>query len=318
MSNETLTLDDDDETTSVALEGGPEPREAGVSDIDSKLTPDAPEGTDTTQVTDKELAEVGAHAEKIVRDLAREPGVRPEVKEVFDERAVERGEEAMQDYAAEKEKNPVEQLLSTIGRVEEKLRIQGLRDDADIVSKIPDRIKRTIAKLRKEKEEQEEAKNTRITASDFLSMGGTGVMIAGQIGETGGYCLERNGTFAWRFESDDKIGEYDDSDYEILNRCLSKDGAAIFYRALGVLRDDEEEIDIPKVVDRLKAARKPEGILLKREKVDPLEYTISIHTIIAGVDLSIIRRKHANTGTIERQSYLMLRRDFLAAGITEQ
>jgi len=92
------------------IEHGSAPQESGSTQPDDQ------------RVKDVEQARTGAHAEKLVRDVAREAGVSEEEKTILDRLAERRGEKAMHEYAAEKEKNPIERLFSLVDKIVAQMR----------------------------------------------------------------------------------------------------------------------------------------------------------------------------------------------------
>lgn len=76
---------------------------------------------------DMGAALAGAYAEKPLRDAAREEGVTSEERNVLDGVAERRADKAIQEYKAEKEKSPVEQLRAKMGNIATEMRGKGVR-----------------------------------------------------------------------------------------------------------------------------------------------------------------------------------------------
>jgi hypothetical protein len=259
------------------------------------------------KVDDIEQARVGAHAEKPVRDLAREKGVSEEEKAILDRLAEKHGEKAIQEYAAEREKNPIERLRGRIDKIAAEMREKGLESDAAIVEKMKDRFDRYAETLRKRKESMEQKSGKRVTAWDVrretYSIQDTGIAteipVTHQIGDKGGAVYGPDGFIKFVFDGTadteiqerdiNRVRELEQKGGELINFGFSKQGEAEFYRVLGVLGEKEEVIDIPTVYEkRVREAMEKKTPGRKIEvTIDPKKYKLGFDTNIKGVGISI-------------------------------
>jgi len=274
------------------------------------------------QIKDYEQARAGAYGEKSARDLAREEGVSAEEKEILDRLANRRGEKAMQEYSAEKEKNPIERLLGRMDKIAAGMREKGLEPDAAIVEKIKDRFNRYTEALRKNKNGLEEQSGKKTSFSD-LRRGPISFRVSSQIpvthkiGENGGWLYTPKG-FAGRWFQDIETIQSNEKELEaegleIVNFDFSKQGETEFYRALGVLGEDEEAIDIPGIFE--KAAKKRNNEI----KIDPRNYDVYFPTNIEGMNLDIKKeQRRSYDGKKEEQISLGFDDQFLDAILAEK
>ena len=245
---------------------------------------------------------IGAQAEKPIRDLGREEEVTEEEKAILDRLAERRGEKAMKEYAVEKEKNPVERLLDRVDKIATEMREKGLEEDAGIVEKIKARFGRYAETIRKRKEECQEKLNRRIPSiKELKQLGSYGVRdripVTYQIGESGGKMFFPDGHAGSWFGKKADIEGHEDAmerikqqDGEVINFGFSKQGETEFYRAMGVLGEKEEAIDIPTIYQKaVDAEAKKEGGSSFR--VNPLDYEARFPTNIEGVNLLIKKEK---------------------------
>ncbi len=266
------------------------------------------------RVEDIEQAWVGAHAEKAVRDLAREEGVSEEEKAILDRLAERRGEKAMQEYAAEKEKNPIEILLSRVDRIASEMRKEGLEQDAEIVEKIRNRFNEYVRSLSKSEEALEKKLNRKVSLSELQEVRlsdfevGIGIPVMNRIGESGGRLYQKNGKALTGFGDVSGLQAYTErvkasgkpAILEGINFTLSKQGETEFYRALGVLGEGEEVIDIPTIYQK---AEKEENVRRGKDvdtTVDTTNYRVTFPTNIEGVRLDIMKRQMGTEGREER------------------
>lgn len=273
----------------------------------------SPEKMEITQpedhrVKDIEQAWIGAHAEKPIHDLAREEGVSEEEEGILARLAERRGERAMQEYATEKEKNPIERLFACADKLTTEMREKGLEQDAAIVEKIKDRFNRYAEALRKNKEGWEEKMGKRASPCDLRKNQpdyriSDRIPVTHQIGEGGGWIYWPDGfTGSWFGEAED-IEKYKDKfekyrterSAEIVNFGFSKQGETEFYRALGVLGESEETIDIPAIYEKALIAENKgkdyKGYYSGEARVDPRNYEAHFPTNIEGVRLGIKKER---------------------------
>lgn len=257
------------------------------------------EQLDDQKIKDIEQAWIGAQAEKPIRDLAREEEISEEEKAILDRLAERRGEKAMQEYAAEKEKNPIEKLFSRVDKIAAEMREKGLEQDASIMEKIKDRFNRYAEALRKSKEALEEKWNKRVSLEDLQRVGGEfatseSIPVTHQIGEDGGWLYSPKGYGETWFREASHLEKYKDHyerdkarGAEVINYSFSKEGEAEFYRALGVLEEKEELIDIPTIYQKAanEEARK-RGSRFDAQ-VNPQNYKARFPIGIRGIRLSI-------------------------------
>jgi len=264
------------------------------------------------KVEDIEQARVGAQAEKPGRDLAREEGAKEGIskkeKTVIDQLAEKHGEEAMQEYAAEKEKNPVERLRGRIDKIAAEMREKGLEPDAAIVEKIKGRFDRYAEAVREEKEQLEGESNTRVSVQELANKVGREIPITYRIGEKGGiiygpenFTLRRFGDTGYAKENK---GEYLETlkkqsgisvETEIIDFGFSRQGKTEFLRSMGVLNEKEEAIDLPTIaqgmLNKQNEARGRGG--MEEVRIDPRNYSARFSTNIEGVAFSVGEREES-------------------------
>lgn len=267
--------------------------------------------SDDQRVKDIEQAWIGAHAEKPIRDLALEEGVSKEEKAILVRLAERRGEKAMQEYLAEKEKNPIERLLLCIDKIIAEMREKGLEQDASIVEKIKDRFTRYSEALRENKKKFEQKFNRRVSLQELQRtnsyMVRDGIPVTHQIGEGGGWVYWSDGGVSDWFRGED-LEIYKDSferdktrGAEVINFSFSDQGETEFYRGLGVLGKDEEVIDIPVIYQR--AANK---------SIDPRNFNACFPTNIKGVSVKIEKKAQSfYDGRKEERILLKFEDEFL-------
>jgi len=280
--------------------------EKGVESAQSKDRP----------VEDIEQDRVGAHAEKPIRDIARREDVTEDERAILDKLAGRLGDEAMQEYAEDKEKNPVERLLARMDKIAADMRKKGLEEDAEIVDKIKGRFDRYAASVRETKQKLEDQFNERLTFQQVQSTGrrvNTWIAVVHEIGKGGGWLYWPNGSCSSWFGGADKLEESKEffdgkvaKGREIINFSFSKEGEEEFYRALGVFGEKEEVIDIPKIYEE--AARSDD----RDVRIDPREYLLYFPTDIDGLSLGIKNeQRRSHDGKKEKRITLEFNDDFM-------
>jgi hypothetical protein len=256
-------------------------------------------GEEEARIQDVKEAEVGAYAEKPIRDIAREPDVTEEQRAILDHLAGKRAERAMQEYAAEKEKNPVEKLMRRIEQIAEKMRQEELPEDAAIVERIPGRIQRYVESSRAKKAELEKRRNRRVTLKDLYEdidcRPTDWLVVTHRIGEDGGWIYWPRGSSGGWFGSEqdlephrNTVEEAKAEGAEVVNFSFSEAGKTMFFRGLGVLREDEEAIDMPAVWERyLEEARKERGDH-SPVRIDARHYRAYLPTNVPEVEVEVM------------------------------
>lgn len=277
----------------MSIERGPSPQEMGITQPEDQ------------RVKDIEQAWIGAHAEKPVRDLAREEGVSEEEKAILDKLAERRGEKAMQEYAAEKEKNPIERLLARVDKLAAEMREKGLEQDAAIVEKIKDRFNRYAEALWKNKKGWEERMGRRASLRDLQRDSNYRVRdripVTHQIGEGGGCIYWPQGFVGSWFGEAGDVEKYKDQfekyraeqGTEVVNFSFSEQGETEFYRALGVLGENEETIDIPTIYAKAAREESERQGYGGKIRIDPRNYEVHFPTNIEGVRLDIKKEQRS-------------------------
>jgi len=212
----------------------------------------------------------------------------------------------------EKESN-IQKLFKRIEEVIDSLKADGLKQDAEIIGKLPTRIERVTSSIKTTRENREKEAGTRLSMDELRRWLPRVVPIAHEIGDGGGY-LYVNGGFpqtkvepealkneGWGGNTGGYNKEYFDKEVkqggEIINFSLSKEGEAELYRFLGILKKDEEALDIPHVYERMaeKENSKPNTPVggVYRKINDTRNYNILFPTNIDGVSLRIIKDARA-------------------------
>jgi len=261
------------------------------------------------KINDVEQSWIGALGEKPVRDLAREQGVNEEEKAILDRLAERRGEKAMQEYTAEKEKNPIEILLARIDKIAAELKEQGLDQDVAILEKIRQRYIRYAETLKQNQKKLEKLYNRRVSLTDIQNIPeytvAKGIPVAHEIGEGGGSVYWPNGCSGSWFGKKGDLEVYKDSlekatesGGEIINWQLTEEGQTIFYRGLGVLNENEEPIDIPRIYQEAASARNRERGF-GDVRINPQEFEADFPTNIANINVRVKKSRRAYDGKSE-------------------
>ncbi len=269
------------------------------------------EQPDFNKVSDEKEARVGADAEKPFRDTAREKGLdlTPEEKAALDRVAEKKGEKAMQEYEAEKEKNPIEQLSGRIDKIAAAMRENGLEEDATEVEKVKQRLDKYANTIRENKEKLEEKLGKRVSAYELTNLfralnysprdfndirhqvpvsldieGGTAAFFQPE----GGIHLEDP---KYLKDNPQVIEKRIAEGHEYVDHGLSKKGKTEFLRAIGILNTQQEVIDLPKVwEEKVRAEASPKSDL-KNYVVDPRSYEAFFPTDVEGVNIKVSRGK---------------------------
>lgn len=280
------------------------------------------------RVEDIDTARVGAFAEKPVRDLAREEGATEEEKAILDRLAERRGEKAMQEYSEEREKNPVEVLRSRLEDIAKILEAKGFTKDAEIVSQVKVRLEGYLEGMKEKRALYEEKVGRRATLDAMQDLPSTRVHhrlpVTWQIGKDGGFVnYPSRGNAGWfgNLEDFEKNREGYEKDLalgqvEILNYSLSDQGLTEFCRALGVLSEDEEAIDIPAVYERQHNQRQKEKGLSETQ-IDPNEYEGWFQTNVDGLGLAVRRNARAYSGLGEKNLSLTFEKKMMEKMLVE-
>lgn len=252
-------------------------------------------------IDSEEKARIGADKENKIRDLSKNVRLTEDQKNVIAEVAEKHAEKAMQEYDIEKEKNPVEKLINRLNEIVQKMKEAGLDEDSEIVSKIQGRIDRYIEAFKNYREEYENRNNKRLTVEDFLKTYNDsytrhfanfnkGIPVTHKIDKDGGWFYMAPGKQNSWFPSADSMSEetkklYEEQGNEIVNFSFSKQGSTEFCKSMGVLKSDQEFIDIPTIYQDM-----------SKSKVNPLDYKAELPTNIEGISLEIkhIRRSFDN------------------------
>lgn len=264
----------------------------------------------------QEIDEEGAYAEKPVRDLAREDGVSEEEKAILDRLAERRGEKAMQEYAIEKEKSTTEKFLSRMDKIAKEIREKGLVEDAIIVEKTRDRFNRYVETLRNNKDKWEDQFGRRASFND-LRHGPSDlrvnyeIPITHKIGESGGLLYSPNGSAGSWFKNAEHFEENKESienlkskyGMEVINFGFSKQGMTEFCRSIGVLKENEEAIDLPAIYEKSTG-----------QKINSQNFSAFFPTDIEGMNMYINReQRRSYDGQKEEKISLGFNEEFLEA-----
>lgn len=255
-------------------------------------------GEEETRIKDVGEAEVGAYAEKPIRDIAREEGITEEEKAILERLAGKRAERAVQEYAAEKEKNPVERLVRRIAQIAEKMRQEGLEQDAAIAERIPGRIQRYIDATRAKKEALEEKLNRRVSLKDLYAhidyRPADWLVVTHRIDKDGGEIYWPDGYGGRWFGSVQDLEPLRRSletaeaqGAEVVNFAFSEHGKTAFFRGLGVLGEGEKATDIPSIWERALEESRRESGDRSPVHIDARHYRAYLPTSIEGVTVEI-------------------------------
>jgi len=259
-------------------------------------------------IDSEEKARVGANKENDIRNLSNGIDITDTEKESLIKIAEKQAEKAMQEYDAEKEKNPVEKLINRLNEIVKKMKEMGLEEDSEIVAKIQNRINPYIETLKKSQEEAENKLNRRITVDDLLKNDpllrnfiqiARGIPVTHKIGNSGGWMYLSSGRKNTWFSSIDTISEenkdlYEKNGNEIINFSFSRKGATEFCKYMGILKDNEEFVDIPTIYENLSKSR-----------INPLNYEAQLPTNIDGISLDIKYDSRRSYDGLTEQSIFM-------------
>jgi uncharacterized protein (DUF4415 family) len=283
-----------------------------------------PEGE---RVEDIKEAWIGAEVEKPFREAALLPELTEEEKATLRKLAEKQAEAAMAEYRAEKEKNPVEQLLKRFERAEQTLEEKGLREDAEIVAKFKERFQRTLEKnrefIRKWNKENKDNLLRRVAGGESMYYAWQEVKksipIFSEIGEGGGWIggewfgdasdLEK---YKDRFERRQKAG------HEMINYSMSPEGETVLYRELGALHQDEEVKDLRAIWEKEKDKPREESRLSGSYLMSGNTISLSFTTELPGVVLTVYKNpRRSYDGKREASSQLELDNEFLTEALKE-
>jgi len=271
------------------------------------------------RIEDVDKAWTGALAEKPVRDLAREEGVSEEEKAILDRLAMRRGEKALQEYGAEKEKNPCARLVSAIEKTAASMKEKGLDKDAEIMSKIQARLNRYLAFLGSEIKIYEKENNKRVTYEDSPDSILNSMYVTDRVGKDGeGYLLfpggQRRGSLGEPelYAADKALSKMEqikdkEGETEFMNYGFTDKGSTEFLRALGVLGQAEEYIDLPQILE--KAGKK---------NVDPQNFQGTFQTMIDGLHVKVYRTPESRGSKGEEAMKLLFKKTFMEQLIADQ
>jgi hypothetical protein len=262
-----------------------------------------PHQSEEGQQVNEEEAWAGAYAEKPMRDSARRPGVSEDEKTIIDRLAGRLGEEGMNEYKAEKEKNPVQRLISRVESVAAGMRVKSLDTDAYKLEKVKGRVERFADLLKKNKTASGSRNASSLLFSHLVSseyVMTDEIPVVAQIGDGGGDVRSPGATGVYHFgESGDRKkfeGFFDDAEAhgaEVINYSFTDRGETEFLRGLGVIGEKEEASDVPAIYE--KAANKG-GDKGRRDavRINPDDYRVVLPTNINGVN--VVLEKVAQKG----------------------
>jgi len=120
------------------------------------------------QIEDIEQARAAAEAEKPFRDAAREADAPPEDAVAVDRAAERQGDKAATEYAAEKERQPLERLYRRLESLTEKMEQTGMKDDAGVLQNLRQRLDQYVTTIREEKKDLEEKSGRPISTRTMI------------------------------------------------------------------------------------------------------------------------------------------------------
>jgi len=259
-------------------------------------------------IDSEEKARVGANKENDIRNLSNGIDITDTEKETLIKIAEKQSEKAMQEYDIEKEKNPVEKLISRLNEIVDKMKEMGLEEDSEIVAKIQKRINPYIDALKKSLKEAENKTNRRITVDDlfkndpilknFINIA-KGIPVTHKIGDNGGWFYLSSGRQNTWFSNVDTVSKenidlHEKNGNELVNFSFSKKGATEFFKYMGILKDNEEFIDIPTIYANL-----------SKSTINPLNYKAELPSNIDGVSLDVKYNSRRSSDNLTEQNIFM-------------
>lgn len=207
------------------------------------------------QIKDPEVAEVGAYAEKPIRDIAYVGNLTEEEKKSFSNVANKKGEEAMEKYLNEKEESKDRVIFPELDKAIKKVEGGASKADAEIVSKINERLNSLVSYLKTEKEKLEKKYEKKFPTDtlDQIIRHDSRVLVYFKVGEDGGGLYQNGGIGMWGKNADEikKAREEFSPQSEIINYSLSDEGKEIFLTALGVLKPGQKANYLPVIYERM-------------------------------------------------------------------
>jgi len=260
------------------------------------------------QIKDSEVAEVGAYAEKPVRDIAYVGNLTEDQKKSFSDVANIKGEEAMEKYLNEKEESKDRVIFSGLDKAIKKVKEGASKSDAEIAEKINGRLNSLISYLKSKKQELEKRYEKELPSDalrQIIGQGNDQIPVYFKVGENGGGLYAVNaGIHMWgKNENEIKKGKEEFAPQsELINYSLSNEGKEIFLSTLGVLKPGQKAIDLPVIYERMLNVdyelRASDSKYNKNHyQINPLNYDAHFPTNIPNVTVQIVRgyRQYDNT-----------------------
>lgn len=189
---------------------------------------------------------------------------------------------------------------------------KGLEVDAVIVEGFIARLARFEQDVNATKTDLERDWGRRVSVQD-LSKVASSLPLTHRIGDDGGFVYGPDGTRGSWFKDKQQLEEHSQSlkdalanGYEVINFHFSKLGEKDFCRAMGVLHDKEELIDLAAIL-------KSDPKKFSGNFINAKQYNLSTATTIPGVELNLRKDPNNFGGRAEEEVALTFNREFIEA-----